>query len=170
MLSPLHALSNIQPSSPLVTNSQSTQPTTSQSSTMSALGSGAKMLVKGATSAGIGGGISYGYLQRRDAISVFGMYQPEYLVDAALLGIESLTGDAIGNLAIPKLESMVSSNQTLQSVTKFAAPPTIVGLEHMAVKSLATDANNSKIEEFVLGAGTKLIADAAINSLLPQYA
>ncbi len=134
---------------------------------MSTVGSIGKTLVKGGTSSAIGGSISYFAMKRREPTTIFGITQPEWVVDSALLGAESLAGDAIGNYTIPKIKSMVSSNQTLQSFTKFAAPPAIVGLEHMAVKTYLTDAGNSMASEFMLGAGTKVLADATINSLLP---
>lgn len=102
------------------------QPGTVMSSTT---GSITKTLVKSGATGAIGAGGSY-MLGRRNYVNVLGLQQREWVVDGVALAAESLVGDAVGNYAIPKIEGMISpQNDTLRSFTKYAAPPTIVGLE-----------------------------------------
>src|SRR5689334_4670345 len=90
----------------------------------------------------------------------------EWQWDGIFLAIESATEDLVGAHAIPWIEAKVVGNEWLEKFTKFAAPPALVGVQHVAIKRFLTDSEQSVGSEVMLSLGSKATADWIINSLM----
>ena len=128
-----------------------------------------KTIAKAVWAGGIGTGASYFLLKRNDAISLFGMNISEYIADGLLIAASSVTGDLLGAYALPYAEKMVVNSPKLESMTKYAIPPALAGLQHVVIKKYGTDSDQSIGSEIALSVGSKLVADGIVDAYMSKW-
>jgi hypothetical protein len=79
-----------------------------------------------------------------------------------------LSGDLVGAYAVPYLEHKLVGNQNLEKFIQWGMPPALVAGQHVLVKKYATDTTQSTVNDLVLGAATKFVADSAVNMYFPH--
>jgi hypothetical protein len=125
---------------------------------------GAKALLCGT----LGSGISYYLLKRQSAVEMLGMDLAEWQLDGVLMAIESISGDLVGSYTVPYIEQKFVGNETLEKAIKWGLPPALVGTQHVLVKKYMTDATPASVNDLVLGAAVKFVADSAVNTYMPN--
>jgi hypothetical protein len=109
----------------------------------------------------VGAGISYFYLGREQSIDLFGLVNlPEYAVDGLFIAVAT-AGGKIGSVYIlPNLPQSLMASQGMANFISMSLAPGLSGAILTFGKPMLVDTYSySKLEDFLLGAGSNLAGD-----------
>jgi len=109
----------------------------------------------------VGGGISYFVLKRNDVVDIFGTELPHYAADALLLIASSAAGNILSSYVLPFTEQKMGLSPAIQNFVNVSVAPALCGgvSAFGKVALVSPSSEDSKLTDFLLGAGSKLAGD-----------
>ena len=125
----------------------------------------AKLGTKAAAAGLLGGGLSYLVLKRTAPREIFGTELQEFITDGALIAVYSATGDVLSTYMLPFIEQkMLGNNAKAMNFVNMLTPPLLAGGLHSFVKPMIVSVPEQKLNDFLLGAGSKIGGDWVVNA------